>query len=216
MGAPRAIADRIVRLFEMNGAVGLAVLGRKLEVDEVAADPRLYQARRGAGARLGAERRQPFPGARPVGAAADRRPRPRFRAIAARVPRAAQAATIPRRRSTNGSPTRARASTSSAAPSSAPAPPRSPPPRCSPRSRPRRGCCSGASVATGGLDRRSNSQTRIALPDWAGRARVDPRSASIRARPSALAAAASAVRRLRASASQKTGSRLIESRGPRS
>jgi glutamate dehydrogenase len=35
MGAPRAIAARIVRLFEMNGAVGLATLGRKLGVDEV-------------------------------------------------------------------------------------------------------------------------------------------------------------------------------------
>jgi glutamate dehydrogenase len=35
MGAPRAIAARIVRLFEMNGAVGLATLGRKIGVDEV-------------------------------------------------------------------------------------------------------------------------------------------------------------------------------------
>ncbi len=35
MGAPEAIADRIVRLFELNGAVGLAVLGQKLGVDEV-------------------------------------------------------------------------------------------------------------------------------------------------------------------------------------
>ena len=35
MGAPREIADRIVRLFELNGAVGLAVLGQKLKVDEV-------------------------------------------------------------------------------------------------------------------------------------------------------------------------------------
>ncbi|MDQ8758115.1 NAD-glutamate dehydrogenase [Sphingosinicella sp. LHD-64] len=36
MGAPRGLADRIVRLFEMNGAVGLAVLGRKLGSDEIA------------------------------------------------------------------------------------------------------------------------------------------------------------------------------------
>jgi glutamate dehydrogenase len=35
MGAPRSIAARIVRLFEMNGAVGLATLGRKIGVDEV-------------------------------------------------------------------------------------------------------------------------------------------------------------------------------------
>jgi glutamate dehydrogenase len=35
MGAPRDIALRIVRLFELNGAVGLAVLGRKLNIDEV-------------------------------------------------------------------------------------------------------------------------------------------------------------------------------------
>ena len=35
MGAPEAIARRIVRLFEMNGAVGLAVLGQKLKVDEI-------------------------------------------------------------------------------------------------------------------------------------------------------------------------------------
>jgi glutamate dehydrogenase len=35
MGAPRPIADRIVRLVELNGAVGLAVLGQKLGIDEV-------------------------------------------------------------------------------------------------------------------------------------------------------------------------------------
>ncbi len=35
MNAPREIADRIVRLFELNGAVGLAVLGQKLGVEEV-------------------------------------------------------------------------------------------------------------------------------------------------------------------------------------
>ena len=35
MGAPAGIAARIVRLFELNGAVGLAVLGQKLNVDEV-------------------------------------------------------------------------------------------------------------------------------------------------------------------------------------
>jgi glutamate dehydrogenase len=35
MRAPRAIAAKIVRLFELNGAVGLAVLGQKLKVDEV-------------------------------------------------------------------------------------------------------------------------------------------------------------------------------------
>jgi len=35
MGAPRPITDRIVRLVELNGAVGLAVLGQKLGIDEV-------------------------------------------------------------------------------------------------------------------------------------------------------------------------------------
>jgi glutamate dehydrogenase len=35
MNAPRDIAVRIVRLYELNGAVGLAVLGQKLKVDEV-------------------------------------------------------------------------------------------------------------------------------------------------------------------------------------
>jgi glutamate dehydrogenase len=35
MRAPPAIVDRIVRLYELNGAVGLAVLGQKLKVDEV-------------------------------------------------------------------------------------------------------------------------------------------------------------------------------------
>ncbi|MEA3011654.1 MAG: glutamate dehydrogenase [Sphingomonadales bacterium] len=35
MDAPEGIARRIVRLFEMNGAVGLAVLGQKLKVDEI-------------------------------------------------------------------------------------------------------------------------------------------------------------------------------------
>ena len=86
----RPIADRIVRLFELNGAVGLAMLGQQARHRRGPADPRLHQAGRGAGARLGAERRQPFPGARPVGAAADRRPRPRFRAAPPRIPRAPQ------------------------------------------------------------------------------------------------------------------------------
>ena len=36
MGAPKSIAARIVRLFEMNGAVGLSCLGHKLGVDEIA------------------------------------------------------------------------------------------------------------------------------------------------------------------------------------
>jgi len=35
LGAPDAIAKRIVRLVEMNGAVGLAALGRKLGIDEI-------------------------------------------------------------------------------------------------------------------------------------------------------------------------------------
>jgi glutamate dehydrogenase len=35
LGAPQGITDRIVRLFELNGAVGLAVLGQKLGVAEV-------------------------------------------------------------------------------------------------------------------------------------------------------------------------------------
>jgi glutamate dehydrogenase len=35
LGAPPEIADRIVRLVELNGAIGLAVLGRRLGVDEV-------------------------------------------------------------------------------------------------------------------------------------------------------------------------------------
>jgi len=35
LGAPREIADRIVRLVELNGAIGLAMLGRKLGVAEV-------------------------------------------------------------------------------------------------------------------------------------------------------------------------------------
>jgi glutamate dehydrogenase len=35
MDAPEGISRRIVRLFEMNGAVGLAVLGQKLKVDEI-------------------------------------------------------------------------------------------------------------------------------------------------------------------------------------
>ena len=35
LGAPEAIADRLVRLYELNGAVGVAALGRKLGVDEI-------------------------------------------------------------------------------------------------------------------------------------------------------------------------------------
>ena len=35
MGAPPELVARIVRLFELNGGIGLAVLGRKLGVDEV-------------------------------------------------------------------------------------------------------------------------------------------------------------------------------------
>ncbi|TFI59834.1 glutamate dehydrogenase [Sphingomonas parva] len=35
LGAPPEIADRLVRLFELNGAVGIAALGRRLGVDEI-------------------------------------------------------------------------------------------------------------------------------------------------------------------------------------
>jgi glutamate dehydrogenase len=35
-GAPEAIVDEIVRLFKMNGAVGIASLGRRLGIDELA------------------------------------------------------------------------------------------------------------------------------------------------------------------------------------
>ena len=35
MGAPRELTDPIVRLFELNGGVGLAILGQKLGVDEI-------------------------------------------------------------------------------------------------------------------------------------------------------------------------------------
>lgn len=36
LGAPSNIIQRIVRLFELNGAIGIAALGRKLDVDEIA------------------------------------------------------------------------------------------------------------------------------------------------------------------------------------
>jgi glutamate dehydrogenase len=35
MGAPAGLARKIVRLFELNGAVGLAMLGQKLKADEI-------------------------------------------------------------------------------------------------------------------------------------------------------------------------------------
>ncbi|HEY0625728.1 MAG TPA: NAD-glutamate dehydrogenase domain-containing protein [Allosphingosinicella sp.] len=36
LGAPDHIADRIVRLYELNGGIGIAVLGQKIGIDEVA------------------------------------------------------------------------------------------------------------------------------------------------------------------------------------
>jgi glutamate dehydrogenase len=36
LGAPGAIADHIVRLFELNGGVGIAALGKRIGVDEIA------------------------------------------------------------------------------------------------------------------------------------------------------------------------------------
>jgi glutamate dehydrogenase len=36
LGTPEAIADRLVRLFELNGGVGIAALGKRLGVDEIA------------------------------------------------------------------------------------------------------------------------------------------------------------------------------------
>ncbi|MEA3001739.1 MAG: glutamate dehydrogenase, partial [Sphingomonadales bacterium] len=36
LGAPPAISDHIVRLFELNGAIGIAALGRRLDVDVIA------------------------------------------------------------------------------------------------------------------------------------------------------------------------------------
>ena len=35
MGGPRDLVDRIVKLFELNGGIGLAVLGRRIGVDEI-------------------------------------------------------------------------------------------------------------------------------------------------------------------------------------
>ena len=35
LGAPEDIADRIVRLYELNGAVGISALGRRLGIDEI-------------------------------------------------------------------------------------------------------------------------------------------------------------------------------------
>ena len=49
LGAPPEIAHRIVRLFELNGAVGIAVLGRKRGIDEIT----LTQAYTGLGEALG-------------------------------------------------------------------------------------------------------------------------------------------------------------------
>ncbi|MDQ3139378.1 MAG: NAD-glutamate dehydrogenase, partial [Pseudomonadota bacterium] len=36
LGAPDAITERIVRLYELNGAIGISVLGQKIKVDEIA------------------------------------------------------------------------------------------------------------------------------------------------------------------------------------
>jgi glutamate dehydrogenase len=36
LGAPRDVARAVVRLFELNGAIGLANLGQRLEMDEIA------------------------------------------------------------------------------------------------------------------------------------------------------------------------------------
>ena len=35
VGGPPEVVDRIVRLFELNGGIGLATLGRRIGVDEV-------------------------------------------------------------------------------------------------------------------------------------------------------------------------------------
>ena len=35
LGAPEAVADRIVRLYELNGGIGIAVLGQKIGIDEI-------------------------------------------------------------------------------------------------------------------------------------------------------------------------------------
>jgi len=35
MGAPESVADRIVRLYELNGGIGIAILGQKLKMDEI-------------------------------------------------------------------------------------------------------------------------------------------------------------------------------------
>ncbi|MBA3676630.1 MAG: NAD-glutamate dehydrogenase [Sphingosinicella sp.] len=36
LGAPDSVADRIVRLYELNGGIGIAVLGQKMGIDELA------------------------------------------------------------------------------------------------------------------------------------------------------------------------------------
>ncbi len=104
-GRARAIwSTQVVRLFELDGAVGLADLGARRGIDEIVLTRAFTHARPGARARLGAGDRGADRRRRSVGAAADRRPRARFRAAAARIPRRGAARAIPKRRSRPGSP----------------------------------------------------------------------------------------------------------------
>jgi glutamate dehydrogenase len=121
LGAPEQIVDRIVRLFELDGAIGLATLGQKLGLDVVA----LTRAYTKLGEALGLDWAQQA--ANRFGA------RDQWeRLLTANLARdfeqlrleflERQRATIRREPSTAGSRCKARASTSSAAPSIAPAP----------------------------------------------------------------------------------------------
>ena len=90
LGASAEIVRGLVRLYELDGVFGIAALGCPPQVRRAVVDPRLHQAWRSAGARLGAAASRPLRSLDPVGAAAQRRPRARFRAAADRVPVAGQ------------------------------------------------------------------------------------------------------------------------------
>ena len=78
---------KVVRLFELDGAVGLADLGARDRDRRDRADPRVHASGPGARARLGAGQCRADRVERSVGTAADRGPGARFPAAAARIPR---------------------------------------------------------------------------------------------------------------------------------
>ena len=114
LGAGKEIVDRLVRLYELDGVFGIAALGARKELDELAVTRAYTRLGEVLGLDWAQQQVARYHAGRQLGAAAGRRPDARFRAAADRFPEPRAAAKSPTRASSGGSSAIPSASPSSA------------------------------------------------------------------------------------------------------